>query len=249
MSKYQLDDLGEISFSSNIFELKIDDKSFLRLERKEKELITSFVTSTDSPLISRIILGEGEHVYLEPCLPDLPMVIKPTINLSISPGCTLNSFISVPMVFKLSYGSLKKKKILQEFPVKSLSRSWFGDPESGEIAYFLESSLLNSIEPCTSDLNCIHCPVSITNKTNQILTLERMILRVPYLTIYQGGKNYYSNMTKIAFRGQDQLSQINMQKTPPEIESNLILVSTPRLAIDSGVLKKSFYFIKTLYEG
>lgn len=249
MSNRQLSPWGEIAFISDVYEHQINRQLCLRLEKKDKEVVSYFGTDEDDIIVSRFVIGSSQHLYLEPGLPDLPIVIKPSTDLKLLPGCTMNAFINIPMVLQLKFGSSKKKILLQEFPLKSLSKSWFGDPESGEIAYFLESSLQDTPGSCSEEINGIHCPVSVINKTNQVLPLERMMLRVPYLTIYKGEKKYYSNTTKIAYKGQDQISQINIIKVPPDIEQNLALISSPRLAIDSGLLKKSFYFIKTLYEG
>ncbi|MBI9097839.1 MAG: DUF432 domain-containing protein [Spirochaetaceae bacterium] len=240
---------GEIKFSSNLFEQKFEENKILRLEKREKEVRSYFGAEEVREYTSRFILDREHHLYLNPSLPDLPVVIKPPVELSILPGCSLKTYVEIPLVLELAYGSIKKKQVLQEYPVKSLSRSWFGDPDSGEIAYYLESPMEFDNKTINPDSCCIQCPVTITNKSSQLLSLERMILRVPYLTLYKGKNSLYSNRTRITYRGQDQVSQIVIQKNPPEVNEELKILSLPRQAIDSGLLRKSFYFIKTLYEG
>lgn len=240
---------GEILSDSDKFEMKLDNENLLRLQKRDGEIQISSGLQEDDNTPSRFIVNNSQQLYLDPGLPELPVVIKPKSELSILPGQLLSTYIDVPLVFQISLGTIKKKYLLKEFPALSLSRSWFGDPDSGEVAYFLESPMQSDINSCDSDYSCIHCPVSITNRSNQILSLDRMILRVPYLTIYRGQNRFYTNRTKISYTGQDQVSQINIIKTPPDVHEKLTVVSPPRLAIDSGVLHKSFYFIKTLYNG
>jgi hypothetical protein len=240
---------GEILSATDSFTLDISSTKFLNITRKGHELLVSHNLFNNEELDTRFIISSAHHTFIEPGLPELPVVIKPVSELSILPGQVFHAFIEVPLVFQLLCGTLKSKMLLQEFSSQELSRSWFGDPDSGEIAYFLESPMATSLESCSTKYSCIHCPVTISNNTNQILTLERMILRVPYLTIYKGQERLYTNRTKISYRGQDQISQINILKTPPDVQEELTLTSLPRMAIDSGVLHKSFYFIKNLYNG
>lgn len=213
------------------------------IEKKSREI--RIIESSD---VHRYICGSGDSIFLEPGLPELPVVIKPDSVLSILPDKTLHAFIQVPLVIQICGGSSKKKYPLFEICSSDLSRSWFGDPDNGEIAYFLESSFITENEKCRTDGSVICCPVSVTNRSNQLLTLERMILRVQFLSIYQGKERLYANKTRINFRGQEQISQITYSKSAPDLEPALTQITPPRL-IEDGVLKKSFYFIRTLYNG
>ncbi|MDA3809919.1 MAG: DUF432 domain-containing protein [Spirochaetaceae bacterium] len=249
MKKDNLIPWGEINFISDSFELKLKDNLFLKIIRNDHEIQIYYGISQTDIKKSRFIISRKQQLFLEPCLPDLPVVIRPESNLSIMSGTVFNTFIEVPITLQITYGSVKKKKLIYEIPIRSLSRSWFGDPDSGEIAYFIDSPMDTKIISKCNAYSCIYCPVTIINKSSQILSLERMILRVPYLTIYRGDTRYYSGGTRITYRGQDQVSQIILQKTSPDIDDNLQVAALPRLEVDSGVLLKSFYFIKTLYNG
>lgn len=249
MSDIPLISWGEVKFKTSVFKQKIDDEHSINIAKNEKEIHISYNSVNDEPVTNRFIVSQNHHVYLDAGLPELPMVIKPLVNISILPGQSLRTYIDVPLMLQISYGTAKQKMLLKEYPVQPLSRSWFGDPESGEIAYFLESSMDTGVHPCKEENPCIHCPVTIVNKSSQTLTLDRMIIRVPYLTIFSGKKGFYASRTKISYSGQDQISQIVIQKTPPEVDDKLTVYSQPRKAIDSGLFHKSFYFIKTLYNG
>jgi len=220
----------------------------LNIERKGNEiLITRF--SEGEPVLYRFITGTESSLYLEPGLPDLPMTLKPQMSLSILPGKKLEAIVEVPLVVKILTGSSSKKVQLLEFPLNSLSRSFFGNPDSGEISYFLESPLYKSTEEYEKRDSSVYCQVTISNRSVQNLEFERMILRVPYLSLYYGKKHLYGSPVVVTFRGQEQISQIVHKKSAPSCEPELQFASPPRLSEDNGLFKRSFFFIKTLYTG
>lgn len=238
---------GKISIDQEDFLLNLPCRQSLKIERKDDEVLITR-ERTDISNSFRYITGKELDVFLEPGLPDLPMTLKPQNPLSILPGKKMEAIIEVPLVIKILYGSKIKKNLLIEIPIDELSRSFFGNPDSGEISYFLESQLFKSIDSYTKQDRSIYCPVTIINKSTQNLEFERMILRVPYLSIYFGQDSLFSSPVEIIFRGQDQISQIIYKKYSPK-DKVLELASTPRQVQDRSLLKKSFYFIKTLYMG
>ncbi|MBB6481325.1 DUF432 domain-containing protein [Spirochaeta isovalerica] len=226
-----------------------NDLTLLRIKRVNEEILIAPGPVDDDTVFSRFIAGREAKIVLYPALPELPIVIKPQMPLSILPGLTFHCFVEVPLVFSISNVKGKKQELLTEVSVHNLSRSWFGDPWNGEVSYCLESPLNTDIEKYDQTETSIYCPVHIVNRSSQILALDRMLLRVPYLSVYQGRKRLYSNGTKISFRGQDQISQVTFYKGPPELEGSLKQITPPRQTDESGLLTKSFYFFKTIYNG
>lgn len=229
--------------------IKTDTGKTYIIEKNDREVRVTAQQEGQPPSVNRFICASSDNIFLEPMLPDLPVVIKPDTVLTILPDRTLQTFILVPLVVLVSCGNERKRENLMEISYTDLSRSWFGDPDNGEISYFLESSFPVSRDSCPEELPVICCPVSVSNKSGQPLTLERMILRVPSLSIYRGKKKFYTNKTRITFRGQDQISQITYGKSAPDLEQDVELVKEPRNKDDGSVLQKSFYFIRTLYNG
>ena len=226
-----------LPFSRELCIRRIRNETHIKLEKERAREFFRFITGPEASL------------FLEPGLPDLPMVIKPSVSLAILPGKKLETLVEVPLIIKVMAGTEKKKDQLIEFPVRELSRSFFGNPDSGEIAYFLESPLLNRVEEYDQIDSSVYCPMTISNRSDQNLDFDRMIFRVPYLSLYYGEKNLYSNPAVITFRGQDQISQVTFRKNAPQLEPDMKLASAPRISEEKGLLKRSFYFIKTLYNG
>lgn len=240
---------GHINPAENDISISLGTDVNLVLKADEKELRLYQSDSESKHILHRFVTGPGSKVFIDPGMPDLPVVIKPESELTIMPGKSLSAFVDVPVVMQLHWRTAKKRQLLKEYPFRDLSRSWFGDPDNGEIAYFLESPFYCDYREYEPGGCCVYCPVTIINKSIQPLKLERMILRLPYLSIYKGESLFFSGRTTITFRGQDKISQLSFSKHAPEINEELRLVSPPRQTEDNGVLSKSFYFIKTLYQG
>ncbi len=196
---------------------------------------------------SLFLTGPQGHVFLEPALPDLPLLLKPSRRLSILPGQTMKAYVEVPVSVRLFFQTKHKKDFLAEIPARTLSKSYFGNMDNGKLAYSLESPLHDSVLSYGSPSYSVYCPLVIMNKSAQPLLFERMLLQVPYLSLYEGKQRIYGKTVHIRFQGADQISQVNIQKGPPETEEALKFAAPPRRKEDKGLIRKSFYYIKTLY--
>ena len=247
MNKYAIP-WGVIGLTDGSLRLDLPLGRTLQIKREGDETLI-FRNGPEGEQVNRYITGTGQSLFLEPGLPDLPMILKPAVSLSILPEKKMETLVEVPLLVKVLIGNMQKKELLLEFPLQSLSRSFFGNPDTGEIAYFLESPLYNRVEEYGKPGCSVYCPLTIFNRSDQNLDFERMIFRVPYLSLFYGEKHLYSSPVFVSFRGADQISQISYRKQAPSYEPNLAFASPPRKAEDKGLLKRSFYFIKTLYNG
>ena len=229
-------------------EIDLPFEQKVSLQRLEDEVIVTKALHSENTTY-RFIVGKNNHIYLQPSLPDLPITIKPEQITSILPGCRMEVFIEVPLLLSVYYGTNSRKELLMEFPLEPLSRSFFGSPDNGEISYFLESPLLCEYEAYENKDSSIYCPVAITNKSLQKLDVERMIVRVPLLSIFSCKDSLLSSPVSIVFRGADMVSQISYLKYGSEKKQQVVPVAPPRQNDDKSLIKKSFYFFKTLYTG
>jgi len=218
------------------------------LSRDEKSLSIVTVHPDQSGDSFRFITG-SESTRLEPALPELPLIITPIEKLGILPGQKLDVFVEIPLQLNITSSSDGDRLSLWETPVIPLSRSFFGTPDNGEIAYSLVTPLYSSVSGYTESEFSAYCPLTIANKSSQVLDFQRMILRVPYLTLYQGRDRIYASPVTISFRGGDQVSQVHIHNKPHETVPPLREIAPPRSAEEKSVLKKSFFFIKNLYNG
>ena len=218
----------------------------LIIKRVENEICITH----DSPLksnVSRFFTGKSNSLFFQPALPDLPMTLKPADRVSILPGNRMEASIEVPLILSVLYGSQSRKETLTEVPLDYLSRSFFGNPDNGEISYFLESPMYRDPRQYEKQDRSVYCPVTIINRSMQQLEFERMILRVPYLSIFFSGEILTSSPVEITFKGQDQISQIIYKKAGSGKKQEA--ATPPRQPADKNLLKRSFSFFKTLYTG
>jgi hypothetical protein len=228
--------------------IDVTNEEKLKIVRAGKNTRITRIKNNDIDSEYRFITNPTDILFIEPILPDYPLVIKPEMQLSVLPGMKLNAFIEVPLFVNIGVGTDKIDHCLIEFPLNPLSKSFFGSPESGEIAYFEESPLYEKVQSYQCKENMAYSPVLIKNRSNQILHFERMILRVPNLSLFKNKECIYTSPVDIDFKGQDQVSQIKIKQSAPKIE-DLKLIASPRRPLDKSIIKKSFYFMKSIYSG
>ena len=106
--------------------------------------------------------GKLDQLVLVPSLPPKPLVFKGT-GLFVSPGLKLMFYLRLPLFLKVYYSKMQPEKLLREIPLKPLSHSWFGEPDSGEPAFSMGSEYYFNLAEITSDDHTAICPVTIQN--------------------------------------------------------------------------------------
>ncbi|WP_187759688.1 DUF432 domain-containing protein [Thiospirochaeta perfilievii] len=235
---------------------RVDDKSLIVNLNENKDLVIDkdggtvnikIVENSIEIYNHRFIVQESDSLYIKPSFPNLPVIIRCKSNLSILPKKKLSAFVQVPLYLSIYSGNKNSKDLLYEMPLTKLSKSYLGDPETGEISYSLESDLFYNYTEYNVNNRSVYCKISITNKTSTVMNFERMILRVPNFNIYEGEGIYFSNPQAINYIGRDVSNQMTIKKLPPNTGFPLKLVGEARESIDSSLLRKSFYFIKNIY--
>ena len=241
---------GPASISTDGLDVVLSDGSHLQL-RRETQFIWSQVRSGDSSEPTDVydvtVLQEEGDYFLNPILPDKPMVLRPAHTLSILAGGFLKTMVPVTLFPSLVVRVDDKERIVREWPLPVLSKTWFGDPVEGEAAYSMSAPLDEKGVLPAPDPWVALCPLTIRNESPDILDFQRMILRVPYLTLYAGKKRIYTNELTVRFRGVDQISQVQISARFPDVGESVEKLSGPRSRSDWRLLRKSFSFIKSLY--
>ncbi len=240
---------GQVDFSSSTYHQKMNKINQFTLTRTVRGVrISSVIDATPQPE-EEYILPKEAQIFLVPALPPLPVVIRPENRISIVTKTDLQIFLEVPLMVQIRYGSQKNNSLLWECRRETLLKTWFGTAEEGEMAYAIESPMYDNLGDLKLTKNFITCPIAISNHSSQILAFERMVLRVPYLTIYKGECRLYSGTTRITFTGPDQVSKITLPKAPPQVEERISIMTQAREQLGAHALRRSFSRIKTLYNG
>ena len=194
---------------------------------------------------NQYIADKHSTLQLSPSLPDRPIVVKPEIPFTIRTGTNLDIFVKIPLWVQLFSSSVKPKNLLYEIITTELSSTWFGDPTSGELAYSLQSGIIQNLTEIDIAPNEAICPIQIRNESLSILHFQRLSIDVTQLNIYANQNLVCTNEVKVQFRGEEQNTEVQIIQSVPSVQESLKLIGNARNLPDKNLFRKSFYFIKS----
>ena len=202
--------------------------------------------SVDRLTWNRWVSGkEAAQVRLLPCLPDRAVVIRPRYPLNVPRGKEVLFFVSLPVWTRVLVGQAGPE-MLCELPTVVLNNTWFGDPITGELCYSLKTRVLRQIEMVENRPHMAVCPVLIRNQALADLDFQRICIRVEYLSLYRGQTRLWTNQVEVQFHGENLNSTIIPGRQAPGFEPTAEKLSEARLPAERSLLKKSFFFLKSL---
>jgi hypothetical protein len=207
---------------------------------------SSFVRRNLKPTSSEwrhYLQRDSTGVQPAPVLPDRPMVIRPDRALTILPGQSTVFYLELPVWFRLSTTGPRAARIFEE-PLSTLTRTWFGDPVTGELCWGLNTRLHHSIDSVDPSAWMAVCPILIENDSDTDLNFEKICVHVENLSVFRGPQRLWANSLNVIFRGPDQASQIEIVHAPPGLEEGLVLVSAAREPSAGWNIRKTFGMLK-----
>ena len=188
------------------------------------------------------------EITVLPAMPDRPLVLKPQINRHILPGSKTQVLFFIPVWLQIYSGSEAIENLITQHPSEILSSTWFGEMQSGELCYALKRDLQESRPSVSiSPLSAV-CTLNIHNDSQALLDFQRMAVHVEYLSIFTDGHSLYTNEVSVKFNGVDQISQVKYSARAPKWSGSTSRIKGPREKPTKSLLRKSFYFIKSLTE-
>ncbi len=236
---YQIGKL-QIYFSVRDKELEIgtgNSEEEKIIEFKESEIpgdisLTTYITS-------------NKEIIILPALPLKPLVLKPGKPFKILPKNNIMLFIKVPIWLQIYCGKKENEKVIAEYPIYTLSDTWFGEQDSGEGAYSLNFPVETIFEEKEANPYVIYCPVNIINNSTTILEINRFLLHTEQLNLYHGEYTLMSNQVKIEYRGGDQTSYNTYYEEKPVFAKGLKKINTARVNTSKNIIQKSFSFFRS----
>lgn len=184
------------------------------------------------------VSNEMDKIEFLPTLPDLPVLVNPVTPFHIMPGADARLFVRIPI--SVTVGVKENiEQTLSEIPTESLSRTWFGETDNGELCYWLDADIRR--EPLAEiDEAGAMATIAVHNDSSEILPVERICLRVAGLTLYQAGDRLLTNATVIRFQGGLQPSKVTLKSNPPREFKSAKLINTPREAGPHNIVGRTF---------
>lgn len=192
--------------------------------------------------------GKSNQLILAPAFPAKAVVFRNNNNIRISPGESADLFFRIPLTMQFYFQEVKEENKMLEVPLQRLSDTWFGEADSGEPAFSIGNNF---------DMELAHvkafpweaiAPIEIINDTTNIFELQRLILRVEDFSLFLKGKQLYSNHVGIEFRGPEHAGSVTLSVKNDIHGQKPVLMARPRTASGRNLLRKSFFFIKNIYQ-
>lgn len=221
---------------------RVPDKPYSELQMEEVD------DMEDDSEVLHFKTGRSNLLYVVPALPNKAVVFKNNKNIKISAGQTANLFFRIPLTIQFYFQEVKDENRMFEVTLKRLSDTWFGEPDNGEPAYSIGSNYDKAFDDVSPEVWEAVAPVEIINNTVGLLDLQRLILRVEEFSLYMRNKQLLTNHISIEFKGQENAGSVNLTVRKELHGQKPVQVSKPRNTDSKNLLRRSFFFIKNIYQ-
>jgi hypothetical protein len=194
--------------------------------------------------------GERE-VLLKPALPDRAVVLEPEWAFRLLPGAAARVFVRVPLWIRIELAVSPESGegrtlLLEEVPAVALSDTWWGDFESGELAYWLPTTARRAMAPRLFAPHVAVCPLSLENRAVSDLRVEKLAFRVAHLSLFAHEGRIWSDESRILYQGLPEGSGIEMDGQPPPEAAEGTFLSGPRSPVQKGFRARTFDRLRAL---
>ena len=180
---------------------------------------------------------------LVPVLPDRPLVVRPNISFRIPSGVKIRFFIPVPVWVRIETDD---KTVLTEVPTINLSKTWFGEPIEGELAWALNTDLRHEYQGIPVRSHEALCRVDISNKGKEQLELNRLFLRAAHLRVYKTDDRLWTNAVKAVYEGGDKVGSVDYIKSAPSQAVGAVKLSDERVPATATLVRARASLLKSL---
>lgn len=187
-----------------------------------------------------------EEIVLTPGFPDRPVVVEPDLSFRLIREARARIYVRVPLWVNVQLPGKTKTLTLTEIPTIVLSDTWWGGFTEGELCYWQETRARRKIGEKHYRAHLAICPLQLVNRSSDDLTVEKLALRVPHLSIFEHQGAYWADETRVRYRGEAEGSDIDMAGKAPEEAPGATRVAEPRTPIDRSFRARTFAMLKTI---
>lgn len=191
---------------------------------------------------SRYIFRETTEILtITPLLADRPIIARPLTPFNLTAGEEATLYVSSPLWLELSVGSAEKK-ILCEIAIQRLSDTWFGpSTREGKLCYASTTHCRLNLEELPHRPHRAITPIFIQNQADTTLSLERLNLPAPLLSIYFAESRQLWTPKVTLLREKDgDMAELNIDMKPPEEAQQSVQLIEPRKTNGSNALIRAF---------
>jgi hypothetical protein len=90
------------------------------------------------------------------------------------------------------------------------------------------------------------CLLLIVDRSPDDLNVEKICLRVEHLALYLENNQLWSGLTRIIYKGKDEVSEIKYDQKKPDKARKATLISEPRTKLLDSMTARTFSTIKDI---
>lgn len=236
-------EVGEIRFTLHRQEL---EWRFAVIERAQEEqeqwqLTRSKEIVSDSDQDwERYVGNPGDKpLYIRPGLADRSVVSRPRTAFSILPGQDIRIFLSTPLWAQIR---LKEKELtLKEFSLQPLSDTWFGTSTlEGELCYATRTHARLMPGEIPHYPHRATTVVTVKNRAQSLLLVERFNLPVTYLGLYQNrAGELWTEAIELVREEENESAVLRIMPGPPIDMEGVERIADPRKRSNNGLLVRA----------
>lgn len=194
----------------------------------------------------RFMFSQSPAEYrLIPRLLDRPVVVKTVQSVNLPPNEQTTFYISSPIVLQVM---LQQPELaLQEIMLQRLSDTWFGpSTQVGELCYADKTHARHSKQELPARAHRAVTPVTIVNKSPQMLTIDKLSIPLPFLSLYSlPDGSLWTDPVTLRHEGVQTLAHFTTGKLSSADAPGAVVVSAPRVKAEKHSLFRAFADIFT----
>lgn len=181
----------------------------------------------------------GDAIRLTPAFPDRPVVVEPDGPFHLTRRARVRVYVRVPLHVQIGVGAATEPAFAR-IPTVTLSDTWFGDFQEGELCYFLPTTARREIGREHFAPHLAACPLELSNRADEELKVEKLALRVAHLSLFSREDELWSDQAQVGYRGADLGSDLRMSGKAPAEAPDARLVVSPEVPAATGFRARTF---------
>lgn len=191
---------------------------------------------------SRYVFSKSEKkLTVSPQLADRAIISRPHMPFNLTAGEKITLYVSSPLWIRLALGK-EPETVLEEIAIQRPSDTWFGPSTmSGELGYASTTHCRIRLSELPQRAHRAITPVCIHNQADTTLTVERLKIPVPLLSVYASTDGQLWTPKVTLTRDEDgDIAKLKIDNKAPSDATLPQLLSTPRNTTDTSVLIRAF---------
>lgn len=218
-----------------------DEAASLDTETWERTISAPDISQLGYANVERYVLRQPDTTLgVMPDLADRPIITRPFTPLHILAEEEATIFVSSPLWVSVEVGEPPTK--LQEVPIMRPSDTWFGPSTmEGELCYASRTYARLSLDNIPARSHRAITKITVYNKADSQLLIERLSLPVPYLSLFQSadGLLWTQAVTLMRTRATG-MAVFQIEQEPPAEAKDAKLIRDPRQPAERSMIIRAF---------